>query len=64
FEPELTITADGSFWSPFAPTVMGGRLDTDMLLTRTTTPLEVAARAMLRVLERRPAADAAAERFT
>jgi MoaA/NifB/PqqE/SkfB family radical SAM enzyme len=64
FEPELTITADGSFWSPFAPTVTAGRLDTDMLLTRTTTPLGDAAAAMLRVLEGRPPADPAAERFT
>ena len=31
--PELTLTADGSFWSPFGPTVHGGRLDTDLLLT-------------------------------
>jgi len=35
---ELTITADGAFWSPFGPTVHGGRLDTDLLLTRTTHP--------------------------
>ena len=32
--PELTITDDGAFWSPFAPTVVGGRLDTDLLVTR------------------------------
>ncbi|MGH2705448.1 MAG: radical SAM protein [Actinomycetota bacterium] len=64
FEPELTITADGSFWSPFAPTVTAGRLDTDMLLTRMTSPLAIAAAAMLRVLEARPPADPAAERFT
>ena len=64
FEPELTITADGSFWSPFAPSVTAGRLDTDMLLTRTTTPLGFAAAAMLRVLEGRPPSDPAAERFT
>jgi MoaA/NifB/PqqE/SkfB family radical SAM enzyme len=46
---ELTITADGAFWSPFGPTVHGGRLDTDLLLTRTTRPLSIPARAMLRV---------------
>ena len=46
---ELTITADGAFWSPFGPTVHGGRLDTDLLLTRTTRPLSVPAAAMLRV---------------
>jgi len=38
-EPELTITADGAFWSPFAPTVRKGLLDTDLLLTRTVRPL-------------------------
>jgi MoaA/NifB/PqqE/SkfB family radical SAM enzyme len=46
---ELTITADGAFWSPFGPTVRGGRLDTDLLVTRTTRPLSVPAAAMLRV---------------
>lgn len=46
---ELTVTADGAFWSPFAPTVADGRLDTDLLLTRTTRPLAVAAEAMLRL---------------
>jgi MoaA/NifB/PqqE/SkfB family radical SAM enzyme len=46
---ELTVTADGAFWSPFGPTVHGGRLDTDLLLTRTTRPLSVPAAAMLRV---------------
>ncbi|MGH7747339.1 MAG: hypothetical protein ACREQ5_21660, partial [Candidatus Dormibacteria bacterium] len=51
---ELTITSDGSFWSPFAPTVNGTRLDTDLLLTRTTRPLSIPARAMLRVVEGRP----------
>lgn len=28
---ELTIAANGAFWSPFGPTVHGGRLDTDLL---------------------------------
>ena len=46
---ELTITADGAFWSPFGPTVHGGRLDTDLLITRTTRPLSIPAAAMLRV---------------
>jgi len=48
-EPELTITADGSFWSPFAPTVTGGRLDTDLMVTRQIAPLRVAAEAMVRM---------------
>ena len=51
---ELTITADGAFWSPFGPTVRDGRLDTDLLLTRTTRPLSIPAAAMLRVVEGRP----------
>lgn len=55
--PELTITADGAFWSPFAPTVTDGRLDTDMLLTRTTDPLDVPARVMLGVVEGRTAGE-------
>jgi MoaA/NifB/PqqE/SkfB family radical SAM enzyme len=46
---ELTITADGAFWSPFGPTVHGGRLDTDLLITRTTRPLTMPAAAMLRI---------------
>jgi len=48
-EPELTITADGAFWSPFGPTVRAGALDTDLLVTRTTSPLAVAAAALVRV---------------
>ena len=46
---ELTITAEGAFWSPFGPTVHGGRLDTDLLVTRTTRPLSIPAEAMLRI---------------
>jgi MoaA/NifB/PqqE/SkfB family radical SAM enzyme len=52
---ELTITADGAFWSPFGPTVRGGRLDTDLLITRTTRPLDVPAAALLRLVQGRPA---------
>jgi MoaA/NifB/PqqE/SkfB family radical SAM enzyme len=52
---ELTITADGAFWSPFGPTVHGGVLDTDLLVTRTTHPLRVPARAMLRLTDNQPA---------
>ncbi len=51
---ELTITADGAFWSPFGPTVAEGVLDTDLLLTRTTDPLGVPAGALLRLVEARP----------
>jgi MoaA/NifB/PqqE/SkfB family radical SAM enzyme len=52
--PELTITADGAFWSPFGPTVHGGRLDTDLLVTRTTLPLTTPANALLRLVSGRP----------
>jgi MoaA/NifB/PqqE/SkfB family radical SAM enzyme len=48
-EPELTLTADGAFYSPFAPTVRGGRLDTDLLVSRTTSPVSTAASALLRI---------------
>ncbi|MGI9000074.1 MAG: radical SAM protein [Pseudonocardia sp.] len=51
---ELTITADGAFWSPFGPTVHGGLLDTDLLITRTTAPLAVPAQALLRLVEGQP----------
>lgn len=47
--PELTITADGAYWSPFGPTVQGGRLDTDLLISRTTRPLSVPAEALVRL---------------
>ncbi len=51
---ELTVSVDGAFWSPFGPTVTGGVLDTDLLLTRTTDPLRVPAEALLRLVEARP----------
>jgi MoaA/NifB/PqqE/SkfB family radical SAM enzyme len=51
---ELTITADGAFWSAFGPTVHGGRLDTDLLVTRTIQPLRIPATTMLRLLELHP----------
>lgn len=51
---ELTITADGAFCSPFGPTVRGGRLDTDLLLTRTVDPVSVPARTLLQLVEGRP----------
>ncbi len=39
--PELTLTADGAFWSPFGATSRDGRsLDTEMLLTRQIEPIE------------------------
>ncbi len=44
---ELTITAEGAFWGSFGPTVRSGRLDTDLLLTRTILPLSIPANALL-----------------
>jgi len=56
-DPELTITADGAFYSPFGPTVRGGRLDTDLLITRTVAPLRTPAAALARIVEGRPAGE-------
>ena len=56
-DPELTLTADGAFYSPFAPTVRGGRLDTDLLVTRVTSPVGSAAHALVRIAEDRPPGD-------
>jgi len=53
-EPELTLTADGAFYSPFAPTVRGGRLDTDLLVSRATAPLERPVGALLRIADQLP----------
>jgi MoaA/NifB/PqqE/SkfB family radical SAM enzyme len=53
-DPELTITADGAFYSPFAPTVAGGRLDTDLLVTRAVQPLATPAAALARIVAGRP----------
>ncbi len=53
-EPELTLTADGAFYSPFAPTVRGGRLDTDLLVSRTTEPVRAPAETLARIAASRP----------
>lgn len=55
--PELTITADGAFWSPFAPTVHVGRTDTDLLVTRAVDPLALPAETLVRLAEGRPHGD-------
>jgi len=52
--PELTLTADGAFWSPFGPTVHAGRLDTDLLLTRQRLPLDRPAGALLAAADANP----------
>lgn len=53
-EAELTITADGAFASPFGPTVLDGRLDTDLLVTRTVAPLSTPAGVLTRIVDGRP----------
>ena len=53
--PELTITADGAFLHPFAPTIERGRTDLDLLISRQTAPLHVAAERFLRVAAGLPA---------
>jgi len=53
-EHELTLTADGAFSTPFGPTVQGGRLDTDLLVTRTTSPVRTAAEALVRAADDLP----------
>ena len=47
--PELTVTADGAFLHPFAPTVRNGRTDIDLLVSRQTRPLERAMARFLRI---------------
>ena len=57
---ELTISADGAFWSPFGPTVTDGHVATDLLVTRTIEPLERPATALLGLVTGLPeGADAA-----
>lgn len=53
-DPELTVTADGAFYSPFGPTVRSDRLDTDLLVTRTTSPLRIPGEALTRIAAGRP----------
>jgi MoaA/NifB/PqqE/SkfB family radical SAM enzyme len=52
--PELTLTADGAFWSPFAPTVRAGRLDTDLRVSRSRLPLEQATASLLELTAANP----------
>jgi hypothetical protein len=53
--PELTVTADGAFLHPFAPTVRHGVTDLDLLVSRQIAPLEAALRRFLRVVAEQPA---------
>jgi MoaA/NifB/PqqE/SkfB family radical SAM enzyme len=55
---EATVPVDGLFWSPFAPTVRGGRLDTDLLVSRQTRPLSAGLRSLAGLLSDVPLAEA------
>jgi MoaA/NifB/PqqE/SkfB family radical SAM enzyme len=55
--PELTLTADGAFLHPFAPTVRHGVTDLDGLVSRQVLPLEVPTRKLLRIVADQPAGD-------
>ncbi len=55
--PELTITSEGAFLDPFAPTVRHGATDVDRLVCRETAPLSSAAAAFLEAVAGRPGAD-------
>ena len=52
--PELTLTADGAFMHPFAPTVRHGVTDVDLLVSRQIAPLEVPAHKFLRIVAEQP----------
>jgi MoaA/NifB/PqqE/SkfB family radical SAM enzyme len=55
--PELTLTADGAFLHPFAPTVRHGVTDLDLLVSRQIAPLEVPTAAFLRIVADQPVGD-------
>jgi MoaA/NifB/PqqE/SkfB family radical SAM enzyme len=55
--PELTLTADGAFLHPFAPTVRHGTTDLDLLVSRQIAPLDVPARKLLRIVAEHPVGD-------
>lgn len=47
---DLTLTRMGAFYSPFGPTYIEGKLQTDMLLSRTILPLEIPLRHLVTCL--------------
>ena len=55
--PELTLTADGAFLHPFAPTVRGGVTDTDLRVGESPFPVEEAVDAFLAAVAELPAGD-------
>ena len=52
--PELTLTTDGAFLHPFAPTVRHGITDLDGLVSRQLLPLEAPTRKLLRIVSDQP----------
>jgi MoaA/NifB/PqqE/SkfB family radical SAM enzyme len=60
--PEPTWTADGLFWSPFAPTVREAGLETDLLVSRQLLPAAAGMTAFMSLLGDEPAGDP--DRFT
>jgi MoaA/NifB/PqqE/SkfB family radical SAM enzyme len=55
--PELTLTAEGAFLHPFAPTVRHGVTDLDGLVSRQILPLELPTSRFLRVVGDQPVGD-------
>jgi MoaA/NifB/PqqE/SkfB family radical SAM enzyme len=55
--PELTLTADGAFLHPFAPTVRDGRTDVDLLVSRQIAPLDAPVRRFLAIVREQPVGD-------
>jgi MoaA/NifB/PqqE/SkfB family radical SAM enzyme len=55
--PELTVTAEGTFMHPFAPTVRNGQTDLDLLVSRQVAPLSSALRRFLTIAGELPAGD-------
>lgn len=55
--PELTLTADGAFLHPFAPTVRHGVTDLDLLVSRQILPLAVPAAKLLAIVADQPVGD-------
>jgi hypothetical protein len=51
FPPELTLTIDGAFWSPFGPTYRNEKLQTDLLLCKSISPLKKPVGQMLMIVE-------------
>jgi MoaA/NifB/PqqE/SkfB family radical SAM enzyme len=64
FPPELTLTTAGAFWSPFGPTYINGKLQTDLLICKVTQPLTKPVEQMLGLISNTPFDPAQKEGFT